>query len=168
MGILTRHTALWLLAAVVLLPHALLAEKGADLSSQAAIAPEVVNDITELGAGDKRRAELTLDGSGDTMRFKCLTDADSVCMRWEETVVYVTHEVCGVLEICYDGWKYVNRLGTSKCACQKLSGDGMRCAEYSCTRDWIIQGGNRSSAGPGTSSSWIALLASFVLFMYAY
>jgi len=169
MGILMRHAALCLVAAV-LLPHAL-GEKGPDslASSQAATA--------EPGAGDKRRAELTLDGSGDTQGFKCLEYNDAadgiVCMKWEETQVYVAHEACGLTEICYgEGHtKFVNRLGTSNCACQKLSGNGKLCAEFSCKRDYIVQGGMKSekSSAPAARpcSSCIALLASIVVFLYS-
>jgi hypothetical protein len=80
MSILMRHTALWLLAAAVLLPHAQAVE-GPDLfSSQTATAAEV-NDIAALraevqalhasSADAKRRAEIYTK-EDTTSSFKCL------------------------------------------------------------------------------------------------
>jgi hypothetical protein len=77
-----RQTALWLLAAAVLLPHAL-AEKGPDLSSSQAATAAEVNDIAALrakarvqalhasSADAKRRAEIYTK-EDTTSTFKCL------------------------------------------------------------------------------------------------
>ena len=132
----------------------------------------------DFSAGETHKFHLHcnfLDGSGDTQGYKCLEYDDTadgvVCMKWEETQVYVAQEECGLTEVsgCWNGYKYVNRLGTSKCACQKLSGNGKLCAEFSCKRDYIVQGGMQSSAPAARPcSSCIALLASLVVVLYSY
>ena len=64
MGILMQNSIIWLLAAAVLLPHAL-ARKDPDLSISKAGAAAVNNAMAEHSAGNKRRAEITIDGNGD-------------------------------------------------------------------------------------------------------
>ena len=175
MDILMKHTALWLLAAAVLLPHAL-AGKGPDLSSSPVATVAVVN-IAELSAGDKRRAEITLMGES-TRAFKCLEysvvdqatiSRPSVCMKWFQNVSYVSHEQCGTFQLigCWEGMQWVNREGTEECTCQKLSPDQMSCSDFLCKRDYIVQGGVRNSAPAARPcSTCITLLASLVLFLY--
>ena len=117
------------------------------------------------------RRSLSMDPAPSPSPNRAVISRPNFCMKWVEAMAYVAHEECGLTEVCggcWEGMKFVVRTGTEECTCDKVSPDGMSCAEFSCKRDFIVQGGMNSASSARPRSSLIAFLAGFVLFLYSY